>query len=116
MGKNSGKLSKKFKANCFRIKGVSKVADVLILYLQVRSADDKFDNFMYIFDHGKMVFNSFADFQFSFNFNGRDYFLTKQLFHCGRRSEGSRKRFFVFGLMAVPFLLERSRAGIITFS
>ncbi len=74
----SENISKKYKMKCFRINRRSERSDILIACLEARSTDGNFDNFMFVFDHGKIAFADYADYKFSFNFNGRDYFMTKQ--------------------------------------
>jgi len=74
----SENISKKYKLKCFRINRRSESSDILIACLEARSADGNFDNFMFVFDHGKIAFADYADYKFSFNFNGRDHFMTKQ--------------------------------------
>jgi len=74
----SENISKKYKMNCFSTSKRSERSGILIAHLAARSVDSKFDNFMFVFDRGKIVFADHADFKFSFDFNGRDYFMTHQ--------------------------------------
>ncbi len=76
-GEFSENLFTKSKIKCYRINRPAREADVMIFDLRARSKDDEFDNFMFVFEHGKIVSAGHEEFKFSFNFNGVDYFITK---------------------------------------
>lgn len=71
-------LSNKYKSRCFRLKKASERSDILIYCLEARSEEKGYDNFMFVFDRGKIVFADYADYKFSFNNDGLDFFMTKQ--------------------------------------
>jgi len=77
-GELSEALLKKYKTKCYRINRPTEGADLLIFELRARSKEDEFDNFMFVFERGKIVSADYEEFKFSFNFNGDDHFITKQ--------------------------------------